>query len=181
MTFQAAQSASRVCPGVYWEDEYPIPVRTFCTGVPVFIGYTETGAYLQPRPVSRYAQFAAHFGGSLHGGFLAATIRGFFENGGTLCYVVRQEKKPGVEQALEETLHVLKALEEIDLVCAPELMAEHAETAVALQQMVLEHCDRAANRFAILDSLPGAGLRGALEKQWRELAGKNAALYFPWL
>ncbi|SPE35056.1 Phage tail sheath protein FI (fragment) [Candidatus Sulfopaludibacter sp. SbA3] len=47
--------------------------------------------------------------------------------------------------------------------------------------MVLDHCDQAANRFAILDSLRGGGLRDALEAQWRELTGKNAALYFPWV
>jgi Bacteriophage tail sheath protein len=172
-----AADISRPTPGVYWEDEYPATPRQFRTGVPAFLGFAKSGAC--PQWVTRYAQFAAQFGASDRDGFLAPAVRGFFENGGEACYIAPLEQGAEPEEALEKALEPLLAVEEVDLLCAPDLMA--AADPVPLQQLVLAHCDRAANRFAILDSLSGAGLRGAVERQWRVLTGKNAALYFPWV
>lgn len=163
-------------PGVYWEDEYPVAPRRFSTGVPAFLGFTNRDA--GPASVSRYAQFAAQFGEADRDGFLASAVRGFFENGGEACHVVPLQRS-AAQQTLERALESLLAIEEIDLLCAPDLLT--AADPVALQQMVLAHCDRASNRFAILDSLPGATLSDVVERQWRVLTGKNAALYFPWV
>ena len=179
MTVEEADSVPRACPGVYWEDEYRVPPRAFRTGVPVFLGFTEKGDCGQAQLVARYSHFTSQFGTSPKGAFLEAAVRGFFENEGRFCYVVRLNQDVALEDSLGSALTALVALEEIDLVCAPDLMT--AADPVGLQQMVLDHCDQAANRFAILDSLPGAALADALEKQWRVLTGKNAALYYPWV
>ena len=40
-------------------------------------------------PVESFRQFAAHFGEFTGAGYLAYAVRGFFENGGHRCWVVR--------------------------------------------------------------------------------------------
>jgi phage tail sheath protein FI len=49
-----------------------------------------------------------------------------------------------------------------------------------LQTAVLNHCEGAGDRFAILDALPGGDLEAVLAQR-HQLFGHNGALYFPWL
>lgn len=75
-------------------------------------------------------------------------------------------------------LRALEPIDEVSLVVVPGL------TDLAAQQAVVEHCERMFDRFAILDSAPGAdiptaltqreGLTGTLDKGF-------AALYYPWI
>jgi phage tail sheath protein FI len=51
------------------------------------------------------------------------------------------------------------------------------EDRLALQQQLLEHCDRIGGRFALLDALPGAD---PLTTSVR-LRGTNGAVYYPWV
>ncbi|MEO8938432.1 MAG: phage tail sheath subtilisin-like domain-containing protein, partial [Burkholderiaceae bacterium] len=58
--------------------------------------------------------------------------------------------------------------------------------ALEIQAAALEHCARAGDRFAILDSLPVGGLTGAagirrVMEQWNSLPPREGALYFPWV
>jgi phage tail sheath protein FI len=78
-------------PGAYieWQDASApaiFPLRTDITG---FIGLAERGPLNTPVPVESVRQFEAHFGSFIGGGFLAYAVRGFFENGGRRCWVVR--------------------------------------------------------------------------------------------
>ena len=78
-------------PGAYieWHDaSAPLiqPLRTDITG---FIGLAQRGPVSTPVPVESVKQFEAHFGSFIGGGFLAYAVRGFFENGGRRCWVVR--------------------------------------------------------------------------------------------
>lgn len=78
-------------PGAYieWQDaSAPLiqPLRTDITG---FIGLAQRGPVNTPVPVESVKQFEAHFGSFIGGGFLAYAVRGFFENGGRRCWVVR--------------------------------------------------------------------------------------------
>jgi phage tail sheath protein FI len=70
-------------------------------------------------------------------------------------------------------------LDTVDLVCAPDIMRNSTQV-TALQQRVLDHCDKAGDRFAILDSLPDADAQRVLEQR-QGLKGANGALYFPWI
>jgi Bacteriophage tail sheath protein len=55
-----------------------------------------------------------------------------------------------------------------------------SEHVLAVQRAVVDHCERMHDRFALLDSLPGQGLRETI--QWRRhFDSSHAALYFPWL
>lgn len=103
-------------PGVYINelDPFPVPVVQVPTGVPVFIGYTETaveeGKNVTGVPVriSSLAQFEAHFGGepvfrfdfSLRDGEalleldeasrfnMHSALKLFFDNGGSTCWIM---------------------------------------------------------------------------------------------
>jgi phage tail sheath protein FI len=83
-------------------------------------------------------------------------------------------------------LGTLKALDTLDLVCAPDIMwprqgqAPDEDEALRMQGEVLRHCDDTGDRFAILDSRPSASVEGAL-RQRRGLRGVNGALYYPWI
>ncbi len=86
-------------------------------------------------------------------------------------------------------LGALEAIDEITMVCVPDLMAAYQKQALdlngvkAVQEAMIGHCDRQKDRMAILDAPPGFSPQQVLE--WRvEGAGHSsmyAALYYPWL
>jgi phage tail sheath protein FI len=81
-------------PGVYIE-ELPArgPIAGVGTSVAAFIGAASDGPVGVPVRVTNWTQFADNFGEYIVSPpqqyFLAYAVRSFFENGGTLCWVVR--------------------------------------------------------------------------------------------
>jgi uncharacterized protein len=78
-------------PGVYYERSdagVPVvsPLRTDIAG---FLGITRCGPLHIPVPVESWRQFVARFGDFTGAGFLAYAVRGFFDNGGRRCWIVR--------------------------------------------------------------------------------------------
>jgi uncharacterized protein len=108
-------------PGVYLQDVYPPPAPTLLTGVPAFLGYGLKGPVGDPQPLTLWPQFRAQFGAPQAGGFLAYAVRGFFENGGLLCYVVRLDDEATPLAGLSAGLAALQAVDAVDLVCAPDV------------------------------------------------------------
>src|SRR5690348_8869802 len=109
-------------PGVYTEELAPTEAAILRTGRPAFLGYAPAGPLNQPAPIRDYAQFAATFGPAGAGGYLAAAVRGFFENGGTVCYAVRLDDSAEADPsraltALRAGLAAIEPLGDIDLVC----------------------------------------------------------------
>jgi len=194
-------------PGVYFAEEaLPSPPRALRTGVPAFLGYVnakkDSPEGLEPKLVQRWPEFELYFGTPPELGYLAYAVRGFFENGGEMCYVAPLDRKlrPATE-ALRRGLEDLKELAEIDLVCAPDsVLSEDGTTLDDMKQMhwmILQHChgmdvqepgeqsqNNAAvgmgNRFAILDCLPAVDLSKAAA-EWSDLTGTNGAIYYPWV
>lgn len=164
-------------PGVYATDVFPQPRPTFLTGVPVFLGYASTGDVGVPQQITLWQEFEARFGPVREDAQLAAGVRGFFENDGLLCHVVALDQRVAPAQALRDGLAASTALDDVDLVCAPDA------NAADLQSQVLEHCQRRGERFAILDGPPGDAI-GLVEERQQTLsgaAGGYGALYWPWL
>ena len=64
----------------------PVVLRT---DIAAFVGIARRGPLDTPVPVGSFRQFAAHFGEFTGAGYLAYAVRGFFENGGQRCWVVR--------------------------------------------------------------------------------------------
>jgi uncharacterized protein len=172
-------------PGLYLQDTFRLPSRSlFSTGVPVFLGLmpgshksTRQGGKPAVQMLSLWAQFGSHVGIPANDCWLAYAVRGFFENGGRRCYVV--VLKDASIRGLEEGLQTISSMNTIDLVCAPDLV-RNRDMAFDLQQMVVNHCGKASDRFAILDSRLG-DLNNDVWGQWQAIDGKNGAVYYPWV
>ncbi|NEP00805.1 MAG: phage tail sheath family protein [Symploca sp. SIO2E9] len=187
-------TSQQLTPGIYREEVFPTPAPGLLTGVPVFLGFAETGAINSPQSLTLWSQFTETFGQPLADGYLAYAVRGFFENGGSLCFVVRLEETVSLTQALGTPgddrggLGAIASLNEIDLVCAPDLMRgnPNQDEVLRMQNLILEHCELQGDRFAILDSLPPVGIQvnqsieRAKQQRWK-LQGKGGALYYPWI
>jgi len=189
-------------PGVYQQDVFPPPAPSLLTGVPLFLGYATGVPVLTdppqvpprtdpppnaPRLITLYPQFEKQFGPPLPGGYLAAAVRGFFENGGLLCYVVRLDDDETSLAALRAGLAAVRDLDDADLVCAPDIMRSASlgappdlDEITALQAEVLADCQLAGGRFAILDA-PLTVTEATVTGQRALLSGADGALYYPWL
>ena len=83
----------------------------------------------------------------------------------------------------------LEAIDEITMVCMPDLMTAYQrgaidlETVQSVQQAMISHCELMGDRMAILD--PPPGMNAQQVKEWRvDKAGydsKYAVLYWPWV
>jgi phage tail sheath protein FI len=177
-------------PGVYRLDVFPPPAQTLLTGVPAFLGYADQGEAAVPVPLTLWPQFEAQFGPQPANGYLHCAVRGFFDNGGLMCYVVRLDATVAPLAALRAGLAALEDVTAVDLVCAPDIMPSPnpavgpddaaIAAAAALQKEVLADCDRIGGRFAILDSVLTSDIT-AVSKQRNALAGDDGAMYYPWL
>jgi phage tail sheath protein FI len=78
-------------PGVHYQtvDAGSLPVTPLRTDIAGFVGIAERGPVDVPVPVESWQQFVSWFGGCRAIGFLAYSVRAFFENGGRRCWVVR--------------------------------------------------------------------------------------------
>jgi len=175
-------------PGVYISQVKVSPGVELRTGVPVFIGYAGDGAEHPLQEIARWSDFQGTFGGEMpQNGYLAYAVRGFFSNGGRLCYVKAIDRSADPDVVLRQALDKLRQdrlMEEIDLVCAPDLML-FPEKAPALQQAILDFCSRGSGSgdgrwFAVLDALPGSDTEQVCHQR-DLLAGENGALYYPWI
>jgi len=107
---------------------------------------------------------------------LAHAVYGFFNNGGSRCYVARAATAAGVS----EVLKAFSAIDEIALVAAPGLID------AATRDAVVTHCRNAGDRFAILDGPDSASDLTKLTKIAADgglmpARTDYAAWYFPWI
>ena len=107
---------------------------------------------------------------------LTHAVYGFFNNGGTRCYVARVT----AENEIEKALSAFELIDEISLVAAPGL------TSTTVRSQIVTHCEKMGNRFAILD---GPATEDTLQNL-TTVGGTNgkmpgrtdyAAWYFPWI
>jgi len=90
-------------PGVYQDDDAQqrhAALALYPTGIPGFVGITQKGPLDQPVRVTGMESFARVFGHQDVGSPFETSLKGFFENGGRECYVIRvahrRENGPGV-------------------------------------------------------------------------------------
>lgn len=78
-------------PGVYVEfrDAAPPVIRRVRTDITGFVGLAERGPLNEPVQIESWRQFQARFGSFVPYSFLAYAVKGFFENGGRTCFIVR--------------------------------------------------------------------------------------------
>jgi hypothetical protein len=94
-------AASYGAPGVYIEEQPSgsMPIEGVGTAIAAFVGFTEkydvdegdptdpTG--VKPQLVTSWPQYERVYGGFVRGAMLPHAVRGYFENGGSSCFIVR--------------------------------------------------------------------------------------------
>jgi phage tail sheath protein FI len=166
-------------PGVYIEEITPAgPIAGAGTGVPALIGVVANppAALGTPVPVTNWTAYTNAFGSYEATVDTPYAVRGFFENGGTLAYVVPIKDTTGVDAALD----ALTRQSDVGMVCLPGVVDP------AVQSKVITHCETMGDRFAILDGAQDpTPLKqgGTLQTQRAGLDSANGfgALYWPWI
>lgn len=88
---------SYLSPGVYVEEvaSGSRPIEGVGTSVAAFVGLAPIGPLHEPTLVTNWTQYVAAFGEFTDGYYLAHSVYGFFNNGGSAAYVVRVGGTPG--------------------------------------------------------------------------------------
>lgn len=104
---------------------------------------------------------------------LAHAVYGFFNNGGTRCFVARVTADTGITKALEK----FAAIDEIAIVAAPGITASSARSAID------SHCKNTSDRFAIFDSKELTEVAGDFDASKLDVPDNSdyAAFYIPWV
>ena len=156
-----------LAPGVYVE-EIPLrssPIEGVSTSTVGFIGASARAPQIGPLTSFLEFQRAAQSNATAN---LSLAVRGFFENGGTRCYVARIAPGDPFETALEAM-----ADEKISVVCCPdENSIPNAAAAMAA------HCDRLKDRVCILQS-PQSVIADSAHQP--PVHSSYAAYYHPWV
>ena len=130
-------------PGKFVSDSLGKPVADSLgnfTPIPFDIAEAEV-----PHLITSWESFKNHFGDFQDGNLiLAHAVYGFFNNGGTRCYVARAESALDAGK-VGEILELFAGIDEIALVAVP------GATDPEIQNAVIDHCENVGDRFAILD------------------------------
>lgn len=193
-----------LAPGVYVE-EVPSAVRPIAgvgSSTAGFIGISPTikddqmpekpagGHYSQvaavdPQPLNNWIEFVQKFGDIQEANqYLAHAVYGFFNNGGTRCWVNRVVNVEDVGEALAQ----FESIDEIAIVAAP-LPPETVGSALnAVHDTLITHCQKMQDRVAILDCARDINddnlvLSSDDSGIWRPAANPKGygAFYFPWI
>ncbi|MCL4298001.1 MAG: phage tail sheath subtilisin-like domain-containing protein [Anaerolineae bacterium] len=107
----------------------------------------------KPQPINNFEEFRTKFGEDFEENkneILAHSVYGFFNNGGSRCWVNRVASINDVEKAIDD----FEAIDEIAIVAAPvPLFNGEADDAAltAIHAKLAAHCNRMEDRVAILD------------------------------
>jgi phage tail sheath protein FI len=154
-------------------------------------GSSEPADYYSPGPagtpqlILSWEEFKNSFGDIQAGNrTLAHAVYGFFNNGGTRCYVSRvssgtaapKDEDDALDGDLIHALDAFQAIDEIALVAIPGAARD------SVQSALLDHCEDEflQDRFAILDGRRATTLdKAAIQGGTRD--SSYAAIYYPWI
>jgi phage tail sheath protein FI len=110
---------------------------------------------------------------------LQQAVYGFFNNGGTRCWVIRVAAATDLANVADD-LTKFEPIDEIAIVAVP------GATTKAQQDAIIDHCEKTLDRVAVLDGTqnPGSLTVNAVKGGTPDNPTKNssfAALYFPWI
>lgn len=133
----------------------------------------------EPQAVTNWEEFKAAFG-DFHANniTLAQAVFGFFNNGGTRCWIVRVNSAISDEsygQDVQLALAELTAIDEISLVSVP------GSVDAAVQLALIDHCENAGDRFALLEGQQDPGALTSSDIKGTVKNSSFAAMYFPWI
>jgi phage tail sheath protein FI len=103
-------------PGVYVEeiDRGPKPIEGVGTAMACFVGFTEKAhmtevvdgetvtrdLFNRPQLVTNWSQYVERFGSFVQGAYLPQAVYGYFQNGGSRCYVLSVKTIPRAQASL---------------------------------------------------------------------------------
>jgi len=202
-------ATSYLSPGVYVEevDRGSKPIEAVGTNTVGFLGESAKGPLNESVLITNWSQFVKTFGDfkdcSEH---LAHAVYGFFNNGGSRCFVVnvgapveakhesKQGEKKDEKQAAvvtpgggRDALYIgrdggpgartgLKCFDEVDEIA---IVAAPGQVSAAVQDALLSHCEVRKDRFAVLDS--PETISGGVDKLPKPRDSKYGGYYFPWI
>ena len=203
-------ATSYLSPGVYVEevDRGSKPIEAVGTNTVGFLGESSKGPVNETVLITNWSQFVKTFGDfkdcSEH---LAHGVYGFFNNGGSRCFVVnvgapaeavkeskaQGEKKdekaaqPAVGGGGRDGLYIGRdggpgartGLKCFEEVDEIAIVAAPGQTSPAVQDALLSHCETRKDRFAVLDS--PETITGGIDKLPKPRDSKYGAYYFPWI
>ncbi|MDN3354877.1 phage tail sheath subtilisin-like domain-containing protein [Actinomadura sp. DC4] len=192
-------------PGVYVEEVPPTarPIAGVGTSTAAFIGVVPDDVVMPLRPgrtivadqkpaaedyyqvapagksqlITDWEMFRQNFGDfSAANSILAHAVYGFFNNGGTRCWVQRV----ATANALKDPTAALaeqEAIDEIAIVAIPGAVTQTQQAAL------VAHCARMRDRVAVLDGASSDKLAvpGTIAPAPRSEDAGYAALYYPWI
>jgi phage tail sheath protein FI len=130
----------------------------------------------EPQLITSWESFKNRFGDFQAGNnTLAHAVYGFFNNGGTRCWVSGLATLNATTATT--ALDAFQAIDEIAIVAVPGALD------AATQGAVVSHCERMGDRFAVLDGqrVTDAGDWTAANIKGTVGNSHYAALYFPWI
>lgn len=140
--------------------------------IPILFEVADAG---DPQLITSWEQFKNKFGDFQAGNStLAHAVYGFYNNGGTRCWVTRVTDATNAT-AVGNALNGFKPIDEIAIVAVPGTLDE------VIQGAVIDHCENAGDRFAILDGQRETGEFTPANIQGGVRDSNYAALYFPWI
>jgi phage tail sheath protein FI len=185
-------------PGVYVEEVPPVarPIAGVGTSTAAFLGEADrlaAGDLGKPKKFTNWKEFSEFIKGAgatdttpiytTVNRMLALAVFGFFNNGGTACYVL--PVAAGGMATLATLLETLEAIDEIAIVAAPGVED------IARKGELLDHCFKMEDRVAVLDgvkspasdSTPADIFGGPMPTGGPTTPDKFSygAIYFPWL
>ena len=214
--------ATYLTPGVYIEKQnaFPNSVAAVPTAVSAFVGYTEKAlSNIQslkniPTRITSLAEYHQFFGKGpdikykvkndsvigvvleeIHETkyYLYNSLRLFFANGGSACYIISVGSYSDKIQKdeLTEGIRILQKEPEPTLLVIPDTAGLDEEDCYSVQVNMLRRCGSdAKSRFALLDVFDGYKIQASSKEddviiKFREGIGMNflqwGAAYYPWL
>jgi hypothetical protein len=199
-------ATSYLSPGVYVEevDRGSKPIEAVGTNTVGFLGESAKGPVNQAVLITNWSQFVKTFGDFKDCSVaLAHGVYGFFNNGGSRCFVVNvgapQDASAAASDKKDDKTKAkatggdstaafigkdlgpgqrsgLKCFEEIDEIA---IVAAPGQISPAVQDAILSHCETRKDRFAILDS--PETISGGVDRLPKPRDSKYGAYYFPWI
>jgi phage tail sheath protein FI len=183
-------------PGVYIEEgsSGTKSIAGVSTSVAGFVGRTEhirkagldnDDMLDKPVLIQSWNGFMEKFGkyNKRQAPYLPPAVKGFFDNGGRKCYVVRVRGDSGDKDFIgakrrrkKTGLQALCAVDEISIVCIP------GATSPSVQQAMISHCETMGDRVCILDSEKNADVNAvSTQRNTLNSPGGHGVLYYPWI
>lgn len=181
-------------PGVYVEDLPPTarPITGVGTSTAAFLGMVPdnmpmpakpggSGTYAvydagKPVEVTSWTEFTTRFGEiGAQNRDLAHAVYGFFNNGGTRCFVQRVATAAALTDP-GSALEKFEGIDDISIVAIPGAITQQQH------QALVDHCRKLEDRVAILDGADDANFDVTkIRPVGQSTNASFAALYYPWI